>query len=322
MSTKTNNLKIGVFVLIGFALLVGGLFAFGVRRHLEPKTDFETYVKEDVEGLSVGSPVKLRGVPVGQVTRINFTWNDYPDGGKGYVVVEFEIKDSVSPLPAGPERDKMLQDEIRKGLRARIKGQGITGTSIVSLEYLDPAENPPLVVDWIPARHYIPSVPGQFSQMLASIEKSLRNLEKLDFELLNTSLGNSLDSLSKVLRQIEGMQLADIGTNVNRLVTDLRGTNGKLKDFLDESRGAVQGMKLEELARRAEGLFAKLTDLASRLDVSLGNLDTRSLGPTLQNARQATDQLNEVLHDLKQYPAGFIFGEPPPPARSVDRTRK
>src|SRR5262245_263258 len=104
MSTKTNNLKIGVFVLIGLVLLLGSLFALGVRSQLEPKSDFETYVTEDVEGLSVGSPVKLRGVPVGQVTRINFTWNDYPDGGKGYVVVEFEIKDSVSPLPPGKER--------------------------------------------------------------------------------------------------------------------------------------------------------------------------------------------------------------------------
>src|SRR4030095_1510661 len=140
MSTQTNNFKIGAFLLMAVGLLTGGLFAFGIRHRFEPKTNFETYVPEDVEGLSVGSAVKLRGVPVGKVTRINFTWNEYPDEGKGYVVVEFEIKDSVSPLPKGRQRDEMLQAEIRRGLRARIKGQGITGTSIVSLEYLDPAE--------------------------------------------------------------------------------------------------------------------------------------------------------------------------------------
>src|SRR5262245_53536251 len=125
MSAKTNHLKIGVFVIVGVLLVFGALFAFGVRSHFEPKTLFETYVPGDVDGLSVGSPVKLRGVPVGTVVRINFTWNDYPDDGKGYVVVEFEIKDSVSPLPKGPERDGQLQTEIRKGLRARIRGQGI-----------------------------------------------------------------------------------------------------------------------------------------------------------------------------------------------------
>ncbi len=321
MSARTNNLKIGVFVLAALAVLVGALFAFGIRQRLEPKTRFETYVTEDVEGLSVGSPVKLRGVPVGHVTGINFTWNQYQDGGKGYVLVEFEIKDAVTPLPKGTEREARLLGEIRKGLRARIKGQGITGTSVVSLEYLDPDENPPLKVDWTPVNHYIPSAPGQFSQMLASIEKSLRNIEKVDFELLNLSLHDSLDAVGKVLNHLEGMQLASIGTNVNGLVTELRGTNLKLKAFLDESRGAVENLKLDGLARRAETLVDQVKQLVGRLDTTLAGLDTGALGPTLRNAREATDQLNDVLHELKQYPSGFLFGQPPTPARSVDRPR-
>lgn len=322
MTPKTNHLKIGVFVLAGLALLLGGLLAFGVRSRFEPKTKFETYVVEDVEGLSVGSPVKLRGVPVGKVTRINFTWNDYPDGGRGYVVVEFEIKDSISPLPTGPQREKMLQAEIRKGLRARIRGQGITGTSIVSLEYLDPEEYPLLKLDWTPVDLYIPSAPGQFSGMLSSIEKSLRNFEELDFKLLSRSLNESMDGLGKVLRQLEGLQLASIGTNVNGLVTELRATNGKLHGFLEETRGTVRGLKLEGLGQRADALLAELTRLAGRLDGTLASLDSAPLGQTLLNARQATDQLNAVLHDLKQYPSGFIFGDAPAPARSVERPRK
>lgn len=322
MTTKTNNLKIGLFVLTGLALLVGGLFAFGVRRQLEPKTMFETYVTEDVEGLSVGSPVKLRGVPVGKVTRISFTWNDYSDGGKGYVLVEFEIRDAASPVPPGPVREAKLRDEIRKGLRARIKGQGITGTSIVSLEYLNPEEYPPLRVDWKPVHTYIPSVPGQFSQMLASIEKSLRNFEKFDFELLHQSLQDSLEGVNRTLRHFEGFPLASIGTNVNGLVSELRTTNGKLREFLGETRETVEGMKLDGLAQRADNLLRQLTALGARLEESLVNLDTGSVGPTLRSTREAADRLSDVLHDLKQYPSGFIFGDPPPPARSVDRPRR
>lgn len=321
MSAKTNHLKIGVFVLVGFALLVGGLFAFGIRSQLEPKTLFETYVTEDVEGLSVGSPVKLRGVPVGRVTRINFTWNDYPDGGKGYVLVEFEIKDSVTPLPKGHGRDTRLLEEIRKGLRARIRGQGITGTSIVSLEYLEPEENPPLKVDWTPAAHYIPSAPGQFSQMLSSIEKSLRNIEKVDFELLNLSLHHSLDAVNKVLNHLDAMQLAAIGTNVNGLVSELRTTNVKLKDVLSETRTSLQGLQLDGLSRRADSLLVEVKNLVERLDSTVANLDTGAVGPTLRSAREAAEQLNEVLHELKQYPSGFLFGQPPTPARSVERAR-
>jgi ABC-type transporter Mla subunit MlaD len=322
MSTQTNNFKIGAFVLVAIALLTGGLFAFGIRHRFEPKSNFETYVTEDVEGLSVGSAVKLRGVPVGKVTRINFTWNDYPDEGKGYVVVDFEIKDSVSPLPKGRQRDEKLQQEIRKGLRARIKGQGITGTSIVSLEYLDPAENPPLQVSWTPATHYIPAVPGQFSQMLGSIEKSLRNFEKLDFELLSLTLHQSLDGMSSVLRKLEQLQFADIGTNVNGLVTELRTTNGKLKDFLEETTGTVKKMQLDGLARQADTMLRELTAVSERIDSTLQGLESAPIGQTIQNALQATERLNSVLHDLKQYPSGFLFGQPPSAARSVEKPRK
>jgi phospholipid/cholesterol/gamma-HCH transport system substrate-binding protein len=318
---KSNNLKIGVFVLIGLVMLLAALFALGVRSHLEPKSDFETYVTEDVEGLSVGSPVKLRGVPVGQVTRINFTWNDYPDGGKGYVVVEFEIKDSISPLPPGTERETGLLTEIRKGLRARIRAQGITGNSFVSLEYLDPAEHPALKVDWTPARHYIPSAPGLISQMLSSIEKSLRSIEKFDFQVLERSLHESLDSMGKVMKQLDAMQLSMIGTNVNELVSELRSTNVRLKEFVSETRDTIQGMNLDGLARSADGLFGRLTQLAGRLDTTLGNLDNAPVNSTLEGIRDAAGQLNEVLHELKQYPSGFIFGKPPQPARSVDRAR-
>jgi phospholipid/cholesterol/gamma-HCH transport system substrate-binding protein len=322
MSTQTNNFKIGAFLLVAVGLLTGGLFAFGIRHRFEPKTNFETYVPEDVEGLSVGSAVKLRGVPVGKVTRINFTWNDYPDEGKGYVLVEFEIKDSVSPLPMGRQRDEMLQAEIRRGLRARIKGQGITGTSIVSLEYLDPAENPPLKVGWTPSRRYIPSAPAQFSQMLGSIEKSLRNFEKLDFELISLTLQQSLDGMNSVLRKLEQFQFADIGTNVNGLVTELRSTNGKLKDFLGETSGTVKRMKLDELAHQADTLLRELTAVSARIDSTLQDVDSAPINQTIQNARQATDRLNAVLHDLKEYPSGFLFGQPPAAARSVERPRK
>jgi len=44
-----------------------------------------------VSGLSVGSAVELRGVRVGKVTSIGFSWNDYQDASPGYVVVVFEI---------------------------------------------------------------------------------------------------------------------------------------------------------------------------------------------------------------------------------------
>ena len=144
---------------------------------------YETYIAGDVTGLAVGSAVELRGVNVGKVRRISFSWSEYQETTPSYIVVEFEMRDDVAPLPPGEARSEMLQSAIKRGLRARLKSQGITGTSILSLEYLNPADNPPVQVPWTPKHTYIPAAPGQFSELLASIDKSLHNFERLDFSL-------------------------------------------------------------------------------------------------------------------------------------------
>src|SRR5271166_3463664 len=150
MSAKINKFKIGLFTLIGVGLLVTGLLVFGAWSSFEKKSLYETYVTGEVSGLSVGSAVELRGVRVGQVTSISFSWKEYQDTPPGYVVVVFEMDDDISNLPPGKERDQRLQAAVDRGLRARPRAQGVTGNCTVSLEYLDPVENPPVKVPWTP----------------------------------------------------------------------------------------------------------------------------------------------------------------------------
>ncbi len=96
MSGKTNDFKLGLFTLFGVGLLVMAVLAFGAWSSFEKKTLFETYVSGDVSGLSVGSAVEFRGVHVGKVSHIGFSWNEYHDSQPGSVVVVFEMKNDVS----------------------------------------------------------------------------------------------------------------------------------------------------------------------------------------------------------------------------------
>src|SRR5271166_6879436 len=185
MSTKINNFKIGLFTFIGVGLVVTGLLVFGVWSNLKKSSLFETYVTTDVSGLSVGSAVELRGVHVGKVTRIGFTWNEYPDASPGYVVVVFEVNDDVSILPPGKEGHERFQKAIEHGLRACPTALGVTGTCILSLELLNPAENPPLQVAWTPRHTYIPSAPGLLGDLLVSMRGMLHKMDRLDVTALN-----------------------------------------------------------------------------------------------------------------------------------------
>ena len=62
MSAKTNNIKIGIFVLLALALFIAGLLAFGAKSYFAPKTRFETAIPGEVGRAfgGLGRPVPRR----------------------------------------------------------------------------------------------------------------------------------------------------------------------------------------------------------------------------------------------------------------------
>jgi ABC-type transporter Mla subunit MlaD len=322
MNRATNNFKIGLFTLAGLVILIVGVLAFGARSYLKPTTLFETYVAGDVTGLTVGSPVELRGVEVGKVTRIGFSWIEYQLTQPSYIIVEFEVQNAVSPLPPGASQWSQLKSEIERGLRARLKSKGITGTSILSLEYLDPAKNPPVQVPWTPRHIYIPAAPGQFVEILASIEKSLRNVEQVDLRAINQLVQDDLKSAGRVLNKAEQVDFQSLSTNANALLTELRGSNTRLKSVIEDTDDAVKKIKLEKLAQDLDGLVVQLQATVATLQPGLASFDFDALNQTLANARRTMHDMDDALLELKRYPAGFLFGEPPPTVKGVQSPAK
>lgn len=319
MSSKPNDFKIGLFVLIGVAILLGALFIFGASKWFQGKMLQETYVSEDVSGLKVGAPVTLRGVPVGQVTHINFTWNIYHLTEPRYVYVEFEVDKKVSLAPPGPDYARLIEEEVRKGLRARIKSQGLAaGTSIVSLEYLNPAEHPPITVPWTPRHIYIPSAPGEMSEIISGLDKTIAAVKQIDFAKIGELVKSDLSSGGNLLHHADELNFPELGTNLNAAVTDMRGLSAQLRGFIG-STNEFAGEDLQHISRHADELVGQLQTAAAKLDRALANLDFSSLNETLENFRRASRELNETLSRIKQYPAGALLGRPPPPAKSVER---
>ena len=318
MSKPINNFKLGLFTLVGLALLVAGLLAFGARSYFRPTSRFETYIQGDVAGLTVGSAVELRGVRVGKVTGIDFSWTEYEVTQPSYIVVEFEMRNDIAPLPHGAARNELLQAAIRRGLRARIKGKGITGTSILSLEYVNPKENPPVQVPWTPQYTYVPSAPGEFSELLDSIENILNNVKRLDLTNMNRLVLDDLKSAGRLLDNAGQLDFAGLSTNANFLLTDLRGSNARLKSFIEDTDDTVRKVKLEKLSGDLDSLIARLNDTVARLQAGVANFDFETLNQTLVNAHRTIRDLDDVLAQLKQYPSGFLFGKPPPRLSGVE----
>ncbi|MGH7967136.1 MAG: MlaD family protein [Limisphaerales bacterium] len=315
MEAKPNDLKLGMFVLIAFGLLCGGLFAFGAVSYFQRTVLAETYVSGNVDGLSVGAPVTLQGVKVGKVTKIDFSWNVYSESEQRYVIIEFEVRRSIAPGAFGKGIAERIQKQVRCGLRARVNAQGFTGSSLLSLEYMNPAQYPAPAFPWEPKHLCIPSAPSQFAEVLTSLQQTLQKAAQLDFGSLAGSLQRDLDAAERLIVRLEGdlgsaeklighldeVNYKELATNADRLITQLRGD--------------LSQMRLAKLSGDADALVVNMNG-------TIRNLDTASLNEALANIRLATQDLDETLRKLKQYPSGFPLGKPPAAVKIPEKAEK
>ncbi|MEP7182899.1 MAG: MlaD family protein [Betaproteobacteria bacterium] len=348
MSRKANYFKLGLFVI---GALVAGmilLVVIGSGRWFQPKLTVETYLNESVQGLDVGSKLKYRGVSIGDVTKIGFTYNQYQldkpmTERVRYVLVEAQIQPKLlgGRAAAGDitQGDNAAQ-EVARGLRMRLAPQGITGTSYLEIDYVEPP--PPLLpIDWVPSNTYIPSAPSTVTQIVNAASAIMDRLHKLDIEgtvaNLNTLMATTNDRLAAIdakalsqrsivvlgkiestLDSLEAKKLSDEGV---ALLAELRQTNTELKKQLDNpalkklpDEAAAAMTRVRTLAEdpNLPKTLAHLAGTLGRIDRILGGGEA-DIAVSIENLRQITDNLRDLTEDTKRYPANAIFGAPPPP---------
>jgi len=311
MSRRWTSFKVGLFVLGALALVLAGVIAFGLRNALRTMVTFETYVTAGVEGIGVGSPVKLKGVRVGEVSQVVFSWVEYPGGHPDAVVIRFRVKPDALPLAAGG-------DDGRPRLRAAVTTQGITGISLLSLDVVDrPGAEPPLAYSWTPKYPVIPSMPGQLTRLLASAEQVVGQLGKLDLARIEDRLERALGAAERAFAQLEQLQAGRVSGELAGAARDVRGLAG-------DARRTLRGMQLEEVAGETRKLLTSLrasSERVQQLADRLEGVDVREVNAAVASARQAAQGLEAAAQQLRRYPSGFLFGKEPPAASAVEDER-
>src|SRR5271169_5982501 len=309
MSTQANNFKLGLFVIGAIIALVLLLLVIGSGRWFQSKTVIETYFNESVQGLDIGSKVKYRGVTVGEVTRIEFTYNKYQQDKPmterlRYVLVEATLIGRLIGTRGGGDltRPETVHAEIEKGLRIRLAPQGITGTNYLEIDYVDPKQNPELPISWEPDHEYIPSTHSTFTQFFTALGDVFEKLSHIDFDGVVTRVNRLLDTatervaaldtakiseqttrvLSKVDRKLDQLDVEQISKEGTALLAELRQSNQKLGAILDDpawkklpsdaDAAVVQARKLVEDPDLPKAL-AHLERILARLDRVLGGAE-------------------------------------------------
>ncbi len=71
MSTRSQKIRLGVFLILALLLFIGSVGTLAGIKMFNPRDRYYIAFKTSVSGLEVGSTVKMKGVRVGQVEKVN-----------------------------------------------------------------------------------------------------------------------------------------------------------------------------------------------------------------------------------------------------------
>ena len=289
-SSNPNYFRLGIFVLAAIGALLTVILIFGSGQFFKKSFMVETYVKQSVTGLDAGAAVRFRGVKIGQVTLIALSGDLYekevPMAQKQeYVVVRMQIYgDAIEK--------NHLETFIKDNLRARIRSMGITGVNYVELDFYPSAtQYTSLPFRWTPEYAVVPSMPNQADEIISGVQKLISALNGMDIDGTQKKFDALLDNLNKLM--------AGDGKNNAGLINSVQDLNV----LLDRIAKVTDKDQLNILMRE---LVATMVSLRQTVTSVQG--DTTA---TLENLRQASEQLNEFTRVASQSPSTLIWGEPP-----------
>jgi paraquat-inducible protein B len=268
MSKQANPTKVGAFVLIGLAILVFAVGLLGASNWFSRKVRMVTYFDGSVNGLVVGSPVKFKGVTVGQVIDITLTVFA-PDRALIPVVIEID-ESSFHQVGDGKSiaHGIQLDRAIKNGLRASLEMESIvTGRLYVSLDMYPDAGAPTLKGE---GAGELPEIPTRTT----GLEKLFKSLQDVDVAAIGRQLNEILDKLNNALAEL-----------------NVRELNDKVSQLLESADKLVSSPKIAATVDSFKGTADKATEVLDRLE--------KEIPPLSEGLRETTGAATETLGEVK-----------------------
>jgi paraquat-inducible protein B len=343
MSQQANYFRLGLFILASLAVFIAIVLALSAGQVFKRTVVLETYFNESVQGLDTGSAVKYRGVQLGRVTNIAFTWSRYeqdlPRGlRRPYVLVESEVDAALIGLAADPDPER-LQQAVERGLRVRIAPVGITGTAYLEIDLLESAP-PPLSIDWTPQNLYIPSAPSTYNQIVRGAQNFLVKLDGLDIETVVADAHRLLVTANAKLDQapvdklaadasttLKDVRAAAVQLNkvlaspeITQATKDLAAAAARAREILaspkldklpEDAAATMAGVREVIESPQVKSSLASADRILRRLDELTAGSDA-DIAASLANLRRLTENLRDLTESLKRYPGAVLSDAPRP----------
>jgi paraquat-inducible protein B len=315
MSKEANTKLIGAFVLGAVALIVIVFVIFGSGKFFQKTNSVVVFFLGDVTGLRVGAPVKVRGVDIGSVTKINAIYNE-----KGDILIEVITKllEDVIHDTMGyyeeMEEEEFMDYLVDKGLRARLETQSIvTGVRYIKLDFFPGS---PLNLVGLNKDYYeVPSTMTSGEALNARLEQGLKTLEQIPIVDITNQLKETLETTNTTLQGIDSVVRApEIKETIATLSESLKTLDHFIAD-LDEQLDPLIENKLDALISSLTETSRAMERTAERSELFMARMESIAMDDrfeirmALQEIAKSSRAMRQLVDHLQRDPRSLIYGK-------------
>ena len=309
----SKEAKIGIVVVVALAGAIWGFNLLkGSNLFSRSKTFYAKY--NNVNGLTVSSPVRLNGLKIGQVTKIEFL----PDSKRGELLVQFRIDN----------RDFMFS----KDSKARIVSSSLLGGNEISI--LPGKGNVEAESGDTLASELETGLQQQVNEMIAPLKIKVENLigsvdtvvtafkSVFDDEGMGnissglTSLRKSIQGIELAINQVNGLlknetpKISNILSNVDSISGTIKKSNKDITKILNNFGAISDSLKRANIAQTVKSANETLQEVD--IAVKKINAGEGTIGELLNNKGlyrkldSVAIKLNVLVDDIYKHPDDYI----------------
>ncbi len=304
MAKKINTTLLGAVVIGGIALLILCISIVSSGRLFSDVQRFVLFFDSSLKGLSIGSNVTFRGVPIGRVTEIELSSSLDSQGIRLPVFIELTQNASEEFLAQYDDADEeeYLKFLISDGFSGSLNVQSfLTGRLEIELDFnqhnITPSHNfGELYYAGVPI---IPTIPSQFDTLT-------KKIFDLPVEKITSDVLVLIDNLNNFLSS----------EALNSLPENINATLNRANGAIDELKLAVESinklsLNIDDKITSSEKNILKavnnISELAKKYAAIADDLDKgiKAFTDFAKNANKTTKSVNELINPNSAYVLGI-----------------
>jgi len=261
------------------------------------KIPFLLHFHGNLDGLSVGAPVRLQGIQVGNVTDVHLEYDAKTDRQSVPVLIDVEPQRvrlinevALTDVEFRPHSYATFRRFVQRGLRAHLaSGSLITGQKLVALDFMPDAPKADMI-----ETGPIPEIPTVDASDLDTVMQSAKGVL--------VSVKSAVDGMDQIVRSPElKRSLASLDRSMAHVEAISREAEPQIGPMLAELRSASHSADLA--LQQAAASLGTVGDALSS-DPAGGDL-----AGTLTELRNAAASLHHLTEYLENHPESLIRGK-------------